>query len=80
MLHATVVFWSVLMSLVNTRAPEDANAFCESDIFLSNTQVLLDSYNYINLLPPHEAAVWQQVDNDMNNEAGAGTEVSLILN
>ena len=37
----------------------------------------MDSFNYLNLLPPHGGAVWQQLDLDDNNTAGAGTEVRL---
>ncbi len=35
----------------------------------------MDSYRYRNLLPPHDRAVWQQVDLDNNNAAGGGTSV-----
>ena len=85
MLHANIacLFWSVLVSLVTARAPEDADPFCAREefappMFPPNTRVLMDSFNYINLLPPQDGAVWQQVDNDGNNVVGAGTEVSQL--
>ena len=41
-----------------------------------STQVLMDSWNYHNLLGDRNFAVWQQVDNDMNNIVGFSTTVS----
>ena len=42
----------------------------------ANSAVLMDSWNYQNLLPPRTGAVWQQVDNDTNNIVGLATNVS----
>ena len=43
----------------------------------ANLAVLMDSWNYQNLLPPRTGAVWQQVDNDTNNmPVGLTTNVS----
>ena len=36
----------------------------------------MDSWNYLDLLPPHPTAVWDQVDNDNNNPSGVTTNVS----
>ena len=73
------LLWSVLVPFVTAAAPGDADNFCVSflppPVFPPNTRVLLDSFNYINLLPPQDGAVWQQVDNDDNNVIGAGTQV-----
>ena len=76
------------MSVVTASAPGDEQSFCTNELEASamtpppvhppNSRILMDSYNYINLLPPHDGAVWQQVDNDNNNEAGRGTSVSLV--
>ena len=35
--------------------------------YSANMRVLMDSWNYQNLLPDRTGAVWDQVDNDMNN-------------
>ena len=42
----------------------------------TNDEVLLDSWNYQNLLPDRIGAVWQQVDNDSNNQVELTTNVS----
>ena len=44
--------------------------------YSANMRVLMDSWNYHNLLPPHTEAVWDQVDNDMNNAVELTTNVS----
>ena len=69
-----------MVPFVTAAVPEDADPFCAREefsppMFPPNTRVLMDSFYYINLLPPQDGAVWQQVDNDDNNAAGAGTEV-----
>jgi hypothetical protein len=46
--------------------------------YSANMRVLMDSWNYRNLLPPRTGAVWNQVDNDMNNGPGVTTNVSFI--
>ena len=38
-------------------------------------RILMDSWNYQNLVPPHTGAVWTEVDNDMNNPRGLTTNV-----
>ena len=35
--------------------------------YSANMRVLMDSWNYQNLLPDRTGAVWDQVDTDMNN-------------
>ena len=42
--------------------------------------ILMDTWNYLNLLPPPNGAVWQQVDNDSNNDVQFTTNVSTIAN
>ena len=82
-----IVVFSALASTVSPSAPDDVDLFCTNleasssippPVYPPNSRILLDSYNYINLLPPHDGAVWQQVDNDDNNEAGRGTSVSML--
>lgn len=59
--------------------PGDEDPFCRNltteNILGSNSRILLDSFNYRNLLSPHAGAVWQMVN---NNSTGQG-EVSVII-
>ena len=45
--------------------------------YSANMRVLMDSWNYQNLLPPRTGAVWDQVDDDTNNPDGVTTNVSF---
>ena len=47
--------------------------------YSANMRVLMNSWNYQNLLPPRTGAVWDQVDNDNNNPVGITSTVSDIL-
>ena len=81
---------SILLSVVSASTPGDEHSFCTDELQASatttppvyppNSRILMDSYNYVSLLPPHDMSVWQQVDNDENNIAGRGTSVSLVHN
>ena len=44
--------------------------------YSANMRILMDSWNYQNLLPLRTGAVWDQVDNDTNNPDGVTTNVS----
>ena len=66
-------------------APGDEDDFClplrafgNAPIpnYAPNMAVLMDSDNYRNLLPNRAWAVWQQVDNDVNNDPRSTTNVS----
>ena len=46
--------------------------------YSANMRVLMDSWNYRNLLPTRTGAVWQQVDNDVNNPSGITSNVSHL--
>ena len=46
--------------------------------YSANMRVLMDSLNYQNLLPPRPGAVWDQVDNDVNNRERTTTNVSTF--
>ena len=80
-----LLFLSVLLSMASAIAPGDKHPFCRDTVinhnaitppqYPSNVKILMDSYNYIDLLPPHTYAVWMQVDNDNNNAGGTGTMV-----
>ena len=83
----SIPIFALLLSVVTGRAPGDGNDFCtntlpipggvQAPVHPSNVKILMDSFNYLNLLPPHGGAVWQQLDLDTNNVDGAGTEVSM---
>ena len=75
-----------LCTVVITVAPGDEEALCEQlraqgaapiPAYSTNMRVLMDSWNYRNLLT-RTGAVWDQVDNDMNNPSGVTTSVSFI--
>ena len=79
----SLIFLTGVASAAMARAPGDGDAFCSlHSTFVkhsvSNIKVLMDSFNYFNLLPPHEGAVWQQLDLDDNNVPGEGTEVCRL--
>ena len=66
-------------------APGDEWPLCEQlraqgtapiPAYSANMRVLMDSWNYQNLLPERVRAVWQQVDNDENNPSVTTTNVS----
>ena len=66
-------------------APGDEEGICqdlrqqsiiETPNYAANMAILMDSVNYVNLLPPRTGAVWQQVDNDVNNDPSLTTNVS----
>ena len=68
-------------------APEDEEPLCEQlrsqgaapiPAYSANMRVLMDSWNYQNLLPPRPGAVWEQVDNDTNNLSEITTNVSCM--
>ena len=69
------------------QAPGDADPFCTEVLpgvgvnildYAPEVKPLMDSRHYQNLLPPHEDAVWQEVDNDNNNPSGTSTDVSWV--
>lgn len=79
--------WSLQLSVVKAAgAPGDGDTFCTetlsglgADPLPPSAGILMDSYDYLNLLPPNEQrAVWQQLDLDDNNALGRGTQVSAI--
>lgn len=77
---------SSLLSVASAGAPEDADEVCTVDSFDDmqspplppNAEALMDSTNYVVLLSSDHnksVGVWQQVDLDMHNVEGEGTEV-----
>ena len=79
---------SYIIVIVGAVAPGDEEPLCEQlraqgtaliPAYSSNMRVLMDSWNYHNLLPDRTGAVWDQVDNDVNNPFGITTNVSVVL-
>ena len=69
-------------------APGDEEGFCRTlqstrvapaPGYAPNMRVLMDTWNYQNLPPPHMGAVWDQVDNDTRNNASITTNVSSVV-
>ena len=80
-----LIFIAVTAQPVAGVAPGDEKQQCrdirESGLaplpaYSANMKVLMDSWNYLNLLSPRTGAVWDQVDNDINNSEGITTNVS----
>ena len=80
----------VLLAVVVTTfagvAPGDEDPLCEqlrargiasTPAYSANMRVLMDSWNYHNLLPVRTGSVWDQVDNDENNPSETTTNVSV---
>ena len=63
--------------MASARAPGDAHELCtlEPAPLPPNAQVLMDSYDYVELLSID--AAWQSIDLDDNNLSGSGTEVNI---
>ena len=81
----TLSLYLYTIVVVGTTAPGDEEPYCEQlravgvapiPVYSANMRVLMDSWNYQNFLPVRKGAVWEQVDNDMNNPSGITSSVS----
>ena len=84
-----VVFLLTLLQLivvVSTVAPGDEEPLCDELRALGSIptpdydptmRVLMDTWNYNNLLPVRSGSVWEQVDNDNNNPSAVTSNVSI---
>ena len=81
------VLAAMLVASTHGEAPGDEHAICDVLRSLGTVPtpdydptmvILMDTWNYQNLLPPRSEAVWQQVDNDTNNDEQFTTNVSTI--
>ena len=67
-----VIFLCAILSIATAQAPGDEDGLCITSeivtppVFPTKFKILMDSYNYINLLLPSKptSSHWQQVDND----------------
>ena len=78
-MFSVLVLTFIIVVVAGSVAPgDDDKALCEQlrmagaapdpiSSYSANMRVLMDSWNYQNLLPDCTGAVWDQVDNDMNN-------------
>ncbi len=76
---------SILLQVMS-QAPGDADSFCTKESgtaplppYPPNTRILMDSYQYINLLPAlaGRESTWQQVDVDNRiDDSGGSIDVS----
>ena len=78
---------SMLANPGSSVAPGDEEPLCEqlrfqgaapTPTYSANMRVLMDSWNYQNVLSPRIGAVWGQVDNDTSNLSGETTNVGCI--
>ena len=74
-----------LIVVVSTVAPGGEEPLCDELRGLGSIptpdydptmRVLMDTWNYNNLLPVRTGSVWEQVDNDNNNPVGTTSNVS----
>ena len=81
-LSLSLVLWT--QHLTDGVAPGDEEPLCNelrglgsipTPDYAPAMRVLMDTWNYNNLLPVRVGSVWEQVDNDNNNPAGT-TNVS----
>ena len=80
---ALLVELLVLVIPGSSVAPGDEDLLCEplGTAYSANMRVLMDSWNYVSILPNtinDAEAVWRQVDNDENNRGGLTTNVSHL--
>ena len=88
-LRALCVVVATLVVSTHGVAPGDEEGLCDNLRSLGTVStpdydqtmvILMDSWNYQNLLPPRSGAERQQVDNDSNNDVQFTTNVSTIAN
>ena len=88
-LRVLCVIAAALVVSTNGVAPGDEEGLCDNFRSLGTVPtpdydptlvILMDTWNYQNLLPPRSGAVWQQVDNDTNNDVQFTTNVGTIAN
>ena len=79
---------AVIVARASAVAPGDEEPLCDelravgsipTPDYDPTMRVLMDTWNYINLLPVRVGSVWEQVDNDSNNPVGVTTNVSIAI-
>ena len=86
-LIAVAIVLSLLSGWSCAQAPGDAQSFCTETLpsvgvnildYPPEVKPLMDSRHYQQLLPPNTGAVWQEVDNDINNPSNIRSRVCLL--
>ena len=69
-----VLLYLAITTLVSTQAPGDESDRCSLQVYPDNERTLMDSYNYVNLLPGNgtgfaleDDAVWNDRSYDEND-------------
>ena len=79
-----ILTWQIILSQVKSQAPGDEDSFCNTlsasilpPFYPPNSVILMDSYNYINLIPVlnPNGGVWQQVDIDGRLDVNGGASI-----
>ena len=79
-----ILTWQIILSQVKSQAPGDEDSFCTTlsasiipPFYPPNSVILMDSYNYINLIPVlnPNSGVWQQVDIDGRLGVNGGASI-----
>ena len=74
------------MARASAVAPGDEEPLCDELRALGSLptpdydptmRILMDTWNYLNLLPVRTGSVWEQVDNDNNNLGAVTSNVSI---
>ena len=77
-----ILMWQIILPQVKSQAPGDDDNFCTTlsasilpPSYPPNSVILMDSYNYVNLIPvlTPNSGVWQQVDIDGRLGVNGGT-------
>ena len=79
-----ILMWLIILPQVKSQAPGDEDSFCTTlsasivpPSYPPNVMILMDSYNYINLIPVlnPSSGVWQQVDIDGRLGVNGGASI-----
>ena len=88
-----ILMWLIILPQVKSQAPGDEDSHCTTlsasiipPFYPPNSVILMDSYNYIQLIPvlTPNSGVWQQVDIDgrlgVNGDASTvGSYIQLLM-
>ena len=88
-----ILMWQIILPQVKSQAPGDEDSFCTTlsssiipPFYPPNSVILMDSYNYLQLIPVlnPNSGVWQQVDIDgrLGGTGGAsivGSYIQLLI-
>ena len=79
-----LLMWQIILPQLKSQAPGDEDSFCTTlsasilpPYYPPNSVILMDSYNYIQLIPDltPNSGVWQQVDIDGRLGVNGGASI-----